>query len=67
MVHRCAWCQEETAVVVKIVNRDLTSSQEHELVCPTCAELEASERTALWNMPLFTCSYGKRRRMARVA
>ena len=40
---RCEWCQEESEVLVPVVNRNPLHPSEHELVCPTCAVVEADE------------------------
>lgn len=52
-MHRCEWCQEETATVLPVVDRDPTSFQEHVLVCPSCADTASFEHTSLWNVKLF--------------
>ncbi len=48
-MHQCEWCQEETAVVVPVVDRDPNSFEEHALVCPGCAEV-SEELTPLWHI-----------------
>ncbi len=40
---RCEWCQEESEVLVPVVNRNPLNSSEHELVCSACAVVEADE------------------------
>jgi hypothetical protein len=66
-VNCCEWCQAESELLVPVINRDLTRSHENDLVCPTCAELEASEHLALWNMPLFMPRWKGRRHVNRSA
>jgi len=40
---RCEWCQEESKVLIPVVNRNPLNPSEHELVCPDCAVVEADE------------------------
>ena len=50
---RCEWCSEESSVLVPVVDCDPTSFQEHNLVCPKCAEVASDEHSSLWNVKLF--------------
>ncbi len=49
---RCEWCQEESEVLLPVVNRNPLNPSKHELVCPTCAAVVADEHgdTLLWNV-----------------
>ncbi len=51
MENVCDWCQEETVLLIPIENRNPLLSSEHELVCPTCAEIAAFEHgdVLLWH------------------
>ena len=51
---RCECCQEESVVLVPVMNYDATNPYEHELVCPTCADFISSVHPALYHMQLFT-------------
>ena len=63
-MHQCDCCYQESSVLVEVENRDPTSSQEYDRVCPTCAELISWACDALWHRPLFT-AYQKRGRVTR--
>ena len=51
MNFRCEWCQEESKVLLPVVNRNPLNPSEHELVCPDCAVVVAYEHgdELLWN------------------
>ncbi len=48
---RCEWCQEESFALVPVVNRDITVSGEHVLLCLACLEVERFEHAdeLLWS------------------
>jgi len=50
---RCEWCSVESSELVPVVDHDPTSFQEHDLVCPACAEVASSEHSGLWHVELF--------------
>ncbi len=52
---RCEWCQEESTVLLPVVNRNPLNPSEHELVCPACAVVVADEHgdSLVWNVVTF--------------
>jgi hypothetical protein len=47
----CDWCQEVSACLIPVVNRNPTIISEYEFVCEVCAEVERFEHAdeLLWN------------------
>lgn len=52
MMGCCAWCQEEDACLIPVVNRNPTLDAEYEFVCGVCSEVERFEHgdELLWHV-----------------